>query len=83
MNKTKERLAHERKTFEFMFETRMKRALPDGICADKEEGELKGIVDMAFMVDIITMEEMKAYYKEIHAMYDPLKKLTIDIRKIN
>lgn len=83
MNKTKERLAHERKTFEFMFETRMNRALPDGICADKEEGELKGIVDMAFMVDIITMEEMKAYYKEIHAMYDPLKKLTIDIRKIN
>lgn len=82
MNKTKERLAHERKTFEFMFETRMNRALPDGICADKEEGELKGIVDMAFMVDIITMEEMKAYYKEIHAMYDPLKKLTIDIRKI-
>ena len=65
-----------------MYETRMKRALPNGICADKEEGELKGIVDMAFMVDIITMDEMQAYYKEIHARYDPLKKLTIDIRKI-
>lgn len=82
MIKSEERLAHERKAFEFMYETRMKRALPNGICAEREEGELKGIVDMAFMVDIITIDEMQAYYKEIHAMYDPLKKLTIDIRKI-
>lgn len=82
MIKSEERLAHERKAFEFMYETRMKRALPNGICAEKEEGELKGIVDMAFMVDIITIDEMQAYYKEILAMYDPLKKLTIDIRKI-
>ena len=83
MIKSEERTAHERKAFKFMYDTRMKRALPNGVCADKEEGELKGIVDLAFMVDIITLEEMQAYYKEIYTLYDPLKKLTIDIRKIN
>ena len=41
MIKSEERLAHERKAFEFMYETRMKRALPNGICADKEEGDAK------------------------------------------
>lgn len=64
-----------KETFEYMYNTRMERATPDGICADLEQGELKGIVVAAFMMQVIDIDEFNKYYNEVYDKYSVVNKL--------
>ena len=65
----------ERNAFEYLYQSKKDQAIPEGICHEYEEGVMKGIVDMAYLANIITTEEMKAYYTEITEIYSPIKRL--------
>lgn len=65
----------ERKAFEYLFQSRKNQANPNGISHEYEEGMMKGIVDLAFLADIITHDELKECYSEISEIYCRLKRL--------
>lgn len=74
--------SRERQTFEFAYQSKMERANPSGITADYEKGELKGLVDMAYFLDIITADELGVFYKEIMDKYSFLNRMGQPLEKI-
>ena len=64
-----------RETFEYMYNTRMERGNAKGINAEYEQGEIKGIVTMAFMIGIINQEEFEKYFNELFEKYSIVNKL--------
>lgn len=65
----------ERNAFEYLYQSKKEQADPEGICHEYEEGVIKGIVDMAHMAGIITIDELKEFYTEISDIYNPIKRL--------
>ena len=70
-----------KETFEYMYSTRMERANPNGICADLEQGELKGIVVAAFMMQVIDIDEFNKYFNEVYDRYSVVNKLYFENMK--
>lgn len=73
--------SRERQTFEYAYQSRMERGNPKGINADYEKGELKGIVDMAYFLDIVTADELGDFYKEIMDKYSLLNRIGQPLEK--
>jgi hypothetical protein len=65
----------ERNAFEYLYQSKKDQAIPEGICHEYEEGVMKGIVDMAHMAGIITIDELKEFYTEISEIYSPIKRV--------